>query len=226
MKAEHRKELETNVLASRLADFVRSVRQGPRRTSIVVWVFVFLALAAGGAWYYYGSVTAQHEAILWVNVDTATAEADLKKLQELAEDNPGTIPGRTARFQRARIQLHQGLQHLGSPARRTQAIDDLEAARQVYAQLRQETSDAPLLYQEALMGLAKAEEALIGVPSLDKPGEFRGSFDKALEYYEELAQAQPTTFQTESAARYAKELRAKAAQVRAFYAELSRLSKP
>ena len=43
MKAEHRKELQTNVLADSIGRFWLSLKAAPSSTTIAVWVFILLS---------------------------------------------------------------------------------------------------------------------------------------------------------------------------------------
>jgi hypothetical protein len=84
------------------------------------------------------------------------------------------------------------------------------------------SGDAPLLAQEAMMGAAKAEETLIGVPKEDNPSEFRGTLERAIELYQKLAETYPDSFQGKAAAKRVKELQEKGPQIQAFYVELNK----
>jgi outer membrane protein assembly factor BamD (BamD/ComL family) len=50
-----------------------------------------------------------------------------------------------------------------------------------------------------LIGAAKAEEALVGIPQGDNPAEGEGSLAKALSYYEELVKNYPKSFLAKTA---------------------------
>jgi hypothetical protein len=145
----------------------------------------------------------------------------VEDLSQVAAYSPKTIPGRTARFQEARLLLPQALQTLATPGR-AEAIKDLLRARELYTQLSTETGDNPLLQQESLMGAAKAEEALVGVSNPDKPETTYGSLDKALELYNKLAKTYPDSFLGEQAKAHAQRLEENKEQVVKFYTELNK----
>jgi tetratricopeptide (TPR) repeat protein len=149
---------------------------------------------------------------------------DLERLEQIATEERGTVPARAARFQMARELLDKGLQNLYSERsdERATAVDQLERSRDLYEQLARESTDLPVLGQEAAMGAAKIEEALAGVPKADNADETRGTLDRALELYEKLAASNPKTFQTEAAAKRAEELKGKRSQIQQFYTELSK----
>jgi hypothetical protein len=217
MKAEHRKELETNVLADRIGRWLKDVKSGNRSRSFAIWGLVVLVVGIGLVWFVLKS--SSNTAELWQKVDNATANGDINELNQLANNNAGTVPGRTARFQAARLLLHNGMQRLGSQSR-VEAADRVEQARDVYTKLAEETSDAPLLMQEALMGAAKAEETLIGIPRKDDPKQSRGSLDRAVQLYNQVAAAKPETFHTRAAAERAKLLTDKGEEIEKFYTGL------
>jgi hypothetical protein len=190
MKAAHRKELQTNVLADRMGRLLDNVKSGPKSASVVAWIFVILALIVFGTWSYYGRVSPEDDSTRWVLLREMTNIPDSQRMREsmekLLEKDPGTVQTRVARFQLARLCLREGQDSFAS-FDRPRAIDDLRAARTHYEALIRETSDNPMLHQEALLGAATAEEALAGVPA--EPADAApGSLDRALEYYLRLVQ--------------------------------------
>ena len=56
--------------------------------------------------------------------------------------------------------MYKGLQQLGSPGNRKDALADIQKAAELYDQLASELADKPLLHQQALMGAAQAHESL------------------------------------------------------------------
>ena len=220
MKAEHRKELETNVLANSMGKLVEAVRTGPKG-SLRIGIVAALVLGALVLGYYLYQSSYTDTSKLWTQLDAAK---DPKDLEELAKDNAGTLPARTARFEVARIFLAEGVQNLGSFDQHESALDKLEKARTLYEELGNEARDMPLLAQEAMMGAAKAEESLCGSAQADSPTEPRGTLDRALELYQKLADAQPETFQTKAAREKVQELQdpTKRAQLQEFYDQLNK----
>jgi len=196
MKAEQRKELHTNALAERMTRLIESFKASPKSTSVVLWVLGILAVGTGLAWYYAGGKGSDSGA-LWVKLYEDTRVADLQKIYE---ENPGTIPARTARFQQAREYLQRGLEAMGGPGRNN-GIEHVVQARRYYQQLLLECTDEPLLRQEALLALAKAEEALVGIPKEQLPGDNApGDLKEAIKYYEQflkmIGDVQPEKYQS------------------------------
>jgi hypothetical protein len=215
MKAEHRRELQTNALADHMGRLLEGVRHKPTSSSTILWIIGGLAMLIAGVWYF--TSNGNNWSSAWVKLD---GQSSLKALEDVAKENPGTMPGRTARFQRARLELEQGFRSLyGSD--RGQAIKSVESARQLYRELAPECRATPILAQEALMGEAKAEEALIGVPQEIGTGT-RGDFDRAVQLYRQVAKDFPDTYLGKAAAERASELESNRAAVVKFYDELNK----
>jgi hypothetical protein len=222
MKAEHRKELHTNVLADRMGRLVQGMKSGPGATSAGVWIIGAFVLGIAVAWYFArGSMASQARA--WVELNNANDSSTLKRI---GLDNPGTLPARTARFQQARLLLRQGLQHVYGFTR-AEALTQLEEAAKLYSELVAECSGHALLQQEALMGAAKAEEArLIGISKQDEPDQFETQYHRALDLYQRLAREYPKSYLGEAAAKRVREMTDERGKVTDFYADLNKSNKP
>ena len=79
---------------------------------------------------------------------------------------------------------------LASPSRdrKADALSNVKKARDLYVKLIDESSDAPTLAQEALMGAAKGSETL-------------GDLDQAKKYYERLTKDHPQSVYGKDAAK-------------------------
>jgi hypothetical protein len=197
MKAEHRKELHTNYLADQMGRLVKGMRAGPQSTSsTVAWVLVSLTIGTVVVWY----VTAMNSnrSPLWVKFETDASERNLAGLEKLTRDNPSTLPARASRFEIARVDLQSGMANLYS-SQRDSAVSQVKNAKRLYGDLVKECTGDPILAPQALMGAAKAEEALVGIPKDDNPAESEGNLDKALGYYEDLVKNYPKSFLTKTA---------------------------
>jgi tetratricopeptide (TPR) repeat protein len=191
MKAEHRKELQTNFLADRMGRLLQGVRSGPQsKSSAAVWVLTILTLGTLLLWYIAGARSNQSP--LWVKFEEDTLRGDTDNLRLLAKENPGTLPARAARFQSARLLLEKGLAGLYSNDHE-QKIRDVGKARELFQGLAKECIDDPVLASQALLGAGKAEEALVGIPNGGDPEQSLGEFDEALKYYRELTEKYPNT---------------------------------
>jgi tetratricopeptide (TPR) repeat protein len=209
MKAQHRKELQTNVLADRIGRLIESVKAGPSQTTMMVITgIIVLGTAVFFGWRYYSNVSKQNRSELWLKVEEAT---DLQKLEKIANENPNTVAGKVARLQWARTLYRQGIEKLYSVSDRDTAKQNLEEARKLYDQVAKELSDNPVMTQEALMGSAKARESL-------------GDVDGATTAYEKLAKDFPKSTLGKEAEERAKQLRDNGDQVKNFYTELNNLA--
>src|ERR1700736_2702219 len=127
MKAEHRKELQTNILADRMGRLVQGMKLGPRPTSLVLWVLAGLALATVLFYWFYSNSVSSSRSHLWVEVAEDINRNDpstLTDLDRIATDHPGTMPALVARLQRARLLEEGALERLYSPGR-SSAVKDL-----------------------------------------------------------------------------------------------------
>jgi hypothetical protein len=193
MKAAHRKELHTNVLADRMGKLYESVKAGPRTTSALVWLFVLLALVAAVSWKFWNSTNPEDESARWVYLRQATHDPDpdvmARDLRELVDQNAATVQSRAARYQEARLKLRKGQESLLAADAKTRsgAVEKIQSARNLYEQLARETKAFPVLHQEALLGVAKTEETLAGI-SVDEKAPAYGNLDRALAFYQKLVQ--------------------------------------
>jgi hypothetical protein len=186
MKAEHRKELHTNALADHLGKWMQALKTGPKPTSLVVWVFVVLAVALVAGWFWYAQKSGEERSQLWLRFDTA---ASLGDLEMLAEKHHGTQVATMSQFQEARIKLREGLKDLYAaiPDSRNQARDKVKEAGELYEKLAPQASSMPVLHQEALLGAASARESLGDIPgAIGFYGQLKDSYTKGTPAYEQI----------------------------------------
>jgi tetratricopeptide (TPR) repeat protein len=219
MKAEHRKELQTNLLADRLGRIMQSLRDGtwkihPSTKGWLIGAAVVAVVALIIGWRIYVNVSAKNTSAEWVRIDDATS---LNDLEHIVEQDPNGKPTRIARFQMARIHLHKGMERFCSsaPGAREEALENLEKAAKLYDELASASKSTPILAQEALMGIAKAKEAL-------------DELDAARDAYEKLASQYPDSVNGKKAAERLKKLNddKEKAQVDALYKKLGELAGP
>jgi hypothetical protein len=174
MKAEHRKELQTNKLADMLGRTVRKVRS----TSGIPWLKIGLAaLVVGGAvlawWLWNNKKKANSE--LWVDVDAGTIASLLKLADEQYKD---TNQGKVARFEIAyELLWNRGIKMLGVSSLSAQQA--IAQGLDLYEKLAKECKGDPVLEPEALYSIAVGWEALA---AFDEK-----MLDEALKSYQELA---------------------------------------
>lgn len=193
MKAEQRKQLEQNELVARLTRWWKG--DGTKKPSTTTWAIVgvlVLIVVLIFAWRYYSDNALKERSHLWGEIQIAVED---KQLDQIIESHRGTAAARVAKLQLARGWMQDGLSKLGSEILRPNAIESIEKARTAYQEILNDAKDDPLLQREALLAMAKSEEALVGVPKRDNPSEDRGSLDKALELYQRLVNEHKDTVQ-------------------------------
>jgi tetratricopeptide (TPR) repeat protein len=163
MKAEHRKELRTNVLADTLGRAIQGVKRGPSRNTVLVGSLVLLAVALFGVWWYFSASAAENDSNRWVQLDSLATPEQLEKFTE-DKDLQDSAQVRVANFMLARLKLSQGLRDLVGSLR-SRALEDIRKAAQTYEKLAADSRTPALLQQEALLGAAKAYEALGELPT-------------------------------------------------------------
>ncbi|MCC6420155.1 MAG: hypothetical protein IT429_18120 [Gemmataceae bacterium] len=161
MKAEHRKELQTNALADRMGKALQRMKSRPNRSSILTVILVLLAVGAIAFFLFARSRARSKEAERWVEFDLGTRPefGGGQVLTGLAKDFPDVTAGQAARFQLAWNQLWmEGIKDvMRHPSR---AMAHIESAQKQYRELHDELKDNPILASEALYHVAVAEETL------------------------------------------------------------------
>ncbi len=178
MKAEHRKELETNVLADSVGRTLKGLKEGPSRGTWVALSMVGVVLILFFTW----RIVKQH-------AETSSSDLYLKwaalatpaELEAFAKDNAGTMQGRLARFRLARLDMAEGIANVGTPQLRAEALDHMRKAGELYKELANETGSQSILQQEALLNAGKAFETL-------------DELDTARGFYSRLQKSYPNTY--------------------------------
>jgi hypothetical protein len=177
MKAEHRKELESNVLVQQLEKAYQGLRQGPSRTTwiwvggIAVVVFVYVLFR------FFMASSEKTASDRWLKLDQVIFPDQLEAVVN-ESDLKDTPQGRLARFKDARMKLSEGMRVLGNNP--TEGVEKIESATKLYEELAQSAGRIPLLHQEALSGAARGSEAL-------------GETDTAIKWYKKLAEEYPAS---------------------------------
>src|SRR6516162_10527182 len=172
MKAEQRKELETNTLADRMGRVMQRVKSSTRRTFLTyffVTVAVLIAAWFGYRWYY-GDV--EGKSLQWLKL----YDGSRNLIQDLAKD-PDTNAGKAALFQFAwELYWIDGVKMMASD--KVGAMKSLKRSVDLYGQLAEKCKDDKVFEPQALLGRAVAQET--------RAVENRDHLKKAKEYYEEL----------------------------------------
>jgi hypothetical protein len=172
MKAEHRRELESNVLVEKLGRAYQGLKQGPSRGTVLFVGAILLGVVLWFAWRYFSSTSAKTNSARWLRVDEAIFP---EQLDGIVEDNElkGTTQQRVARYKEARRLLREGMTRLGGEDSATAAAN-IKRGVEIYEELLKESAPLLPLRQEALLGIAKGSEAL-------------NDLEKARSYYNQLA---------------------------------------
>ncbi|MBI2808797.1 MAG: hypothetical protein HYX68_27760 [Planctomycetes bacterium] len=179
MKAEQRKELETNTLADRMGHVVQRVKTGQRRTMLIYFVAVaglVIATWVGYRWWYSG---VEETSVRWLNFYDGGGDY----LSSLAGKDLSTPEGKAARLQIAWILYwDEGVKWIG--ANQGRGIAGLKKASEFYEELVTACEKDKVLQPQAMLGHAACEENLA---VLDPAKRLR----KARDLYEELVKKHP-----------------------------------
>lgn len=190
MKAEERKALESNDLASGAATLLGQVKTGHLASPWgyrVIGLTVSALLIGGLVWYLVreSGKAASHQ---WAELASATP-TDLEALATTYKD---TVPGRVARLEQARVLLGaDGIGKLTASDRDAQnkGIANIEQARDLFTQLAGDFAKDKTLHATCLAEAAAAELALLGVPKTANGTDSRGTVQAAADLYARAAQA-------------------------------------
>lgn len=191
MKAEHRKELETNTLAQGASSLVDRIKTG-RIGNYWILAVVGAIVVVGGVWWYAAREGRKADAVTWAGFVGVMRGPTHTDIDDFVKNNEKTTAAQLARLEQSRMRLGQdGITLLRSDERlqRTKGIDNLEKAREELLKLADEFKKNPTLRAAVLLDAAEAEMALAGIPKLsDGSGtEKRGSAKIAAQLYREAA---------------------------------------
>ncbi len=153
MKTERRHELQTNMLADRLAHFIAAAEPYSQMilagvVAVVVLIFAYLYMSARQT---------QRLTEGWDQYFLAFDSQDGPKLAALAESFPRTPVAEWGRLMTADMVLAQSIGQLFSD--KANASQEIRRAVDLYSTLRG-TSDEPVILERATFGLARAYESL------------------------------------------------------------------
>jgi tetratricopeptide (TPR) repeat protein len=164
MKAEHRKELHTNVLADSLGRFVDKAKSG----SGLIWGGLIVLVALGVAWWWWTASSANRAsdawAAYWNNRDSVT------DIESISGRLKGTAAEKAAKLALA-DQLYKSGYHALFDKTPKEAQASFSKAFEVYDELAQ-ASVAPEIGVRAVLGAAKCQESL-------------GELERAIYFYDE-----------------------------------------
>ena len=191
MKAEERKALESNDLASGAAtlfDGVKSGHLGGAAWGYRVAGLTVSAVLIGGLVWYLLSESKSAASRAWATLDTGTPS----QIADFAEKSGNTLPGQVARLEQARKLLgDDGIAKLTATEREAQnkAIANIGKARDLFVQLAGELAKDKTLHAACLGEAAQAELALVGIPKTANGSDSLGAVKAAAEFYTKAAAA-------------------------------------
>jgi len=252
MKAEHRKELETNLLADRMGKLVQRMKTRPQRRSLLI---VVLVLVAGGAYITWNYMREDKRSLLslrWSVLERGTniyrgqdditmdllagyrfgLRGDGKKTERrlgwAPVESDFDNPGKAARFEVARYWLwDQGVRKLANPTQ-PEILGDLTKDFVVGLTPLERIELAENLYLALEKECAEEPEwkaeALFGLAVITETRALQDIklLTAAKEKYESLAKALPKTGHGKLAEKRAEDLKGRFAEVKAFYEDMKR----
>jgi hypothetical protein len=212
MKAEHRKELQTNVLADRMGRLVQGMKTRPPRRAFVYVIAGVAVLVALVIFNNTRQSAAEELSRQWLMLE----DGYKGYLDVLQSEHKDTNAGKAARFQYAWVLTWDvGLKRMAADP--VQALDALDIAEKRYRQLAEECKDDPVWEPEALYAIAIIEESrAVHAETRDK------HLEKALAMYKKLANEHKDSAHGKTARKRAQILedKEKSKEVVNFYARL------
>jgi hypothetical protein len=221
MKAEHRKELQTNALADRMGRLITRMKGGPSRSTVLTCILGVLVVLALLFFLYTRNRSRTAGSALWVALDGGhwkrqqESGIEITNLIDLAESQGHTNAGKAARMQMAYFQLWEfGIKLL--PVSANEGLKQIRSAQQAYRGLAEELKDDPVLGPEALYSVAVAEESQ-AIKDTDK------HLIEATRLYREVAKRYPESAHGRNARERAEELDREAGRdrIRLFYLNMA-----
>jgi len=211
MKAEHRKELETNVLADRMGRMLENFKQKPERGTMF-WIIggIGAVVIAFLAFRYYE--TGKNEnSDAWLAYYVGDVKAIVDNYRE-------KMPGRALAFDEAWYKTWVGIKKFGIDPNGAEKY--LESTFGLYQSLREECEGDPLLVPEAIYAQAVIKETLAIRD--------RKNLDDAIDYYKEVSDKFPKSAYGKLAKDRLEILedRDRRAEVSEVYQDLERLIRP
>lgn len=203
---EHQKDLEQNVLATKLTTGWDKFKKG-QLVSYRTMALLLISVTAIGLFFYIRSGRRAEASARWSELESTNA---LDTLDEFGNKNPNTPAGNVAQLHAARYKLAAaGIEGLASRDATVQkkAVENIESARDAFEKLADAFKNDPVMKAQCLLGRAKAEAALIGIYKDGHTGDFRGSVPKLIEWLDKLAADAADTPWGEDAKKFADALR-------------------
>jgi hypothetical protein len=155
MKAEHRKELETNALADRVGRAVQGMKQAPQKRTVLWLVLIGIVVVVAVLFYRRAQLRRDENSMEWLEF----AEGSSSSIQQLLKQGRESNPSKAVEYELRYMQLRETLRTLATnPKQALAALDDLEKG---YQELATTCKDDKVLLPEALYSQAVIEETRI-----------------------------------------------------------------
>lgn len=155
MKAEHRKELETNALADRVGRAVEGMKQAPQKKTLLLLLLGGAVLVVVFFVYRKGQLQVVENAQRWMEFEDGAGVL----IQRIAEADPSSYAAKAGLYEFRYSDLRQMLRLLATNPK--QALDNLDILKKQYEELAKVCKDDKVLLPEALFAQAVIEETRI-----------------------------------------------------------------
>jgi hypothetical protein len=227
MKAEHRKELQTNVLADRMGRLVQRIKERPKKRILLYVVLALIIVVGLFLFSRFRRTSALETSDRWAMIE----ESFQPEMNELIDKFPETNPGKAARFQYAWLYLWDlGLKNLAkAPVQVLTAVEDeihdkngkvtigtLAYAERHFKELAKDCKDDSIWEPEVLYALAVIEEA-----RAIRAKERTKHLTRAKELFQKLAKNHGNSARGKEAKKRAEALEKRAQEIADFYENLN-----
>jgi hypothetical protein len=155
MKAEHRKELETNALADRVGRALQGMKQKPQKRTFVWLVLIGLVAIFGWLFFRYQTNQRMDRSKQWVMLDLGAPDF----IKQLSENYSQTNQGKAAHFEADYADFRQILRFL--PRSPKEVLIALDSLQRNYENLAAQCKEDKVLSPEAMFAQAVIAETLI-----------------------------------------------------------------
>jgi hypothetical protein len=183
MKAEHRKELQTNTLAANMGRLVQRIKTKPQRRTILWVILGLVVVIVLLSWWVIHNNRKHRDAVHWMEA----LNPDLKTLQGDLMQMPKSKPALSARFQLAWVLLwEEGIRKLPESF---QSLESIRKAQQMYADLAEDCKGVPDLAAEAHYNVAVAQDSLAVIGGEKGLKEAETLYKEVVDNYPDTARA-------------------------------------
>jgi hypothetical protein len=158
MKAEHRKELETNALADRVGRVMQGMKQKPQKRTMLWLVLAGVVIIVVWLFYRKSDVQRMENANSWAVFE----DGRQKGLASLVARDPTSNAAKAAEFEIYYGELRNMLRYLATSPK--EALKGLDSLDEIYGKLAEECKDDKVLLPEALFARAVIAETRIIKP--------------------------------------------------------------